>query len=319
MFRNKKVLVTGGNGMIGQELVALLLDRGAIVTVADISDRTTLLDVEYKKVDLRYFDQCIDVCKGKDYIFNLVGIKGSPKMCAEQPADFMVPMLQFNTNMMEAAIKCGVEWYLYTSSVGVYHPAEVFKEDDVWKTFPSPNDRFAGWAKRIGELQAESYFIQHGVKNISIVRPANVYGNHDNFDPRNAMVIPSLIRKGYEEDMLEVWGDGSAIRDFIHARDVALGMIHAVENKITEPINLGSGDGIAIREIAEVISRRFGKKIKWLIDKPTGDARRVFDMTKANSYGFKPTVSIKDGIEETIEWFLKNKENVDKRFNAFNG
>jgi GDP-L-fucose synthase len=317
MFKDKKVLVTGGHGMIGRELVALLLDRGAKVTVADISENTNLEDVNYQKIDLRFFDQCLELCKGHDIVFNVVGIKGSPKMCAEQPADFMVPMLQFNTNMMEAAMRANVEWYLYTSSVGVYHPAEVFREDDVWSTFSSPNDRFAGWAKRIGELQAEAYSIQYGKKNISIVRPANVYGNNDNFDPENAMVIPSLIRKADENDVLEVWGDGSAIRDFIHAKDVALGMIHAVENKITEPINLGSGTGISIKQIADAVSERFGKQIKWLTDKPTGDKRRVFDMSRASSYGFTPTISIEDGINSTIDWFLENKELIDKRFNAF--
>jgi GDP-L-fucose synthase len=317
MFKNKKVLVTGGHGMIGRELVSLLIGLGANVTVADISENTNLENVNYKKIDLRYFDQCLELCTGQEIIFNLVGIKGSPKMCAEQPADFMVPMLQFNTNMMEAAMRANVEWYLYTSSVGVYHPAEVFKEDDVWSTFPSPNDRFAGWAKRIGELQAEAYAIQYGKKNISIVRPANVYGKNDNFNPENAMVIPSLIRKADEKEFLEVWGDGSAIRDFIHAKDVALGMIHAVENKVTQPINLGSGDGVSIRQIAEVVSKSFNKPIKWLTDKPTGDKRRVFDMTRAHSYGFKPTISIEDGIEDTIDWFLQNKETIDKRFNAF--
>ena len=317
MFKERKVLVTGGHGMIGRELVEILLDMGADVTVADISKNTNLTGVKYKQVDLRFFDQCIDICKNQDYVFNLVGIKGSPKMCAEQPADFMVPMLQFNTNMMEAAMREKVKWYLYTSSVGVYQPAEVLKEDEVWKTFPSPNDRFAGWAKRIGELQAEAYAIQHGNKNISIVRPANVYGKNDNFDPENAMVIPSLIRKASENDILEVWGDGSSIRDFIHAKDVALGMIYAVENKITEPINLGSGDGVKIKAIAEAISEKFDKKIKWLTDKPTGDARRVFDMSRAFNYGFKPTISIEHGINNTIDWFLENKDIIDKRFNAF--
>ena len=195
--------------MIGRELVEILLGLGANITVADISKNTNLKGVTYKQVDLRFFDQCIELCKDQDYVFNLVGIKGSPKMCAEQPADFMVPMLQFNTNMMEAAMRQGVQWYLYTSSVGVYQPAEVLVEDDVWSTFPSPNDRFAGWAKRIGELQAEAYAIQHGRNNISIVRPANVYGKNDNFDPENAMVIPSLIRKASENETLEVWGDGS--------------------------------------------------------------------------------------------------------------
>ena len=203
MFKNKKVLVTGGTGMIGRELVNLLLEKEAIVSVASLEDNPVVPEgVSYVKADLTEFSTCMRVCEGKDYVFNVVGVKGSPKMCKEQPADFMVPMLQFNTNMMEAARRAGVKWYLFTSSVGVYHPAEVFKEDDVWKTFPSNNDRFAGWAKRIGELQAEAYKIQYDWNCISIVRPANVYGPYDNFDPENAMVIPSLIRKAHENDTL---------------------------------------------------------------------------------------------------------------------
>ena len=131
------------------------------------------------------------------------------------------------------------------------------------------------------------------------------------------MVVPSLIRKASEQDVLEVWGDGSAVRDFIHAKDVALGMLFAVENKITEPINLGSGSGVRIKTIANAIAKKFNKKIKWLKDKPTGDAKRVFDMTRAKSYGFKTTITVKDGIEDTIDWFLENKDIIDKRFNAF--
>ena len=162
MFKNQKVLVTGGGGMIGRSLVKFLLEKAALVTIADLTVPTDLpKGVEFIKVDLRYFDQCENICNGMDYVFNLVGVKGSPKMCAEQPADFMVPMLQFNTNMMEAARRANVKWYLYTSSVGVYAPAEVFVEDSVWSTVPSPNDRFAGWAKRMGELQAEAYSIQY--------------------------------------------------------------------------------------------------------------------------------------------------------------
>jgi GDP-L-fucose synthase len=254
-----------------------------------------------------------------DYVFNLVGIKGSPKMCAEQPADFMVPMLQFNTNMMEAARKSNVKWYLYTSSVGVYSPSDVFKEDSVWETFPSPNDRFAGWAKRIGELQAEAYSIQYNWNKVSIVRPANVYGDYDNFNPENAMVIPSLIRKAQENEVLEVWGDGSPIRDFIHADDVAQGMIFAVENGITEPINLGSGSGFSIKEIVDMVVKHSNKSltVKWLTDKPMGDKIRLFDMTRANNYGFYPKVSLEDGISKTTKWFIENKEILDKRYNVF--
>jgi GDP-L-fucose synthase len=320
MFKDQKVLVTGGGGMIGRSLVKLLLDRGAKITIADLTKPTDLPEgVEHVQVDLRFFDNCLDICKGKDYVFHLAGVKGSPKMCAEQPVDFMVPMLQFNTNMMQAAFDANVKWYLYTSSVGVYAPAEVFVEDTVWNTMPSPNDRFAGWAKRMGELQAEAYGIQYGKKNISIVRPANVYGAYDNFNPANAMVVPSLIRKAQENDVLEVWGDGSTIRDFIHADDVALGMIYAVEKQITEPINLGSGKGYSIKEVVDMVVKHSGKqlKVKWLTDKPAGDKIRLFDMARAKSYGFDISVSLEEGIKSTTDWFLNNKEILDKRYNAF--
>jgi len=320
MFKDQKVLVTGGGGMIGRSLVKLLLDRGAKITIADLTKPSDLPEgVEHVQVDLRFFDNCLDICKDKDYIFHLAGVKGSPKMCAEQPVDFMVPMLQFNTNMMQAAFDANVKWYLFTSSVGVYAPADVFYEDTVWNTMPSPNDRFAGWAKRMGELQAEAYGIQYGKKNISIVRPANVYGAYDNFNPANAMVVPSLIRKAQENDILEVWGDGSTIRDFIHADDVALGMIYAVEKQITEPINLGSGKGYSIKEVVDMVVKHSGKQleVKWLTDKPAGDKIRLFDMTRAKSYGFDISVSLDEGIKNTTEWFLNNKDILDKRYNAF--
>ena len=319
-FKDKNVLVTGGTGMIGRQLVKLLLYRAANVFVVSLEDEPNLpAEVEYCKADLTEFSTCLRLCEGKDYVFNLVGVKGSPKMCKEQPADFMVPMLQFNTNMMEAARRADVKWYLFTSSVGVYHPAEVFKEDDVWKTSPSENDKFAGWAKRIGELQAEAYRIQYGWKCVSIVRPANVYGPYDNFDPENAMVIPSLIRKAHENDVLSVWGDGSPIRDFIHSKDVALGMLHAVEKEIIEPINLGSGTGVAIKEIVDIIVEKCEKsvQVEWDTSKPTGDKKRILDMSRAESYGFKTSVSLQNGIEDTIKWFVSNREIIDKRHNAF--
>lgn len=320
MFENKKVLVTGGSGMIGRSLVNLLLQRGAKVHIVDLSDSTDLYDkVVVHKKDLRHFQNCLDVCEGMDYVFHLAGVKGSPKMCIEQPVDFMVPMLQFNTNMMEAAFRSNVKWYLYTSSVGVYSPAEVFYEDDVWKTFPSPNDRYAGWAKRIGELQSETYRIQYNWNRISIVRPANVYGPYDNFNPSNAMVVPSLIRKAQENDILEVFGDGSQTRDFIFANDVAKGMLLAVENQITEPINLGSGLGFKIKELVEMVVKHSGKNndIKWLTDVHGGDKIRLFDTQRASSYGFKCETSLEEGIKKTTEWYLNNKEILDKRYNPF--
>ena len=319
MFKDQKVLVTGGNGMIGRQLVKLLLERGAKVYVADLNKADLPEEVVHLKIDLRQFDDCISACEGMDYVFNLVGIKCSPKVTMEQPFDIMGPMMQFNTNMIEAALTTpSVKWFLYTSTVGVYTPAEIFYEDDVWNGYPSRNDWYGGWAKRMGELQCEAYEKQHGEGKCSIVRPANVYGPYDNFDPKNSMVVPSLIRKAYENDIIEVWGDGSSIRDFIHAKDVALGMLFAVENKITKPLNLGSGTGVTIKQLAETVANYFNKPIQWLTDKPAGDSKRIFSMERANSYGFYPEVSLEDGVKDAIEWFIANKDIVDKRFNILN-
>jgi GDP-L-fucose synthase len=320
-LRGKKVLVTGGTGMIGRYLVDKLINKECQVTVVSLDSPEDLPDsVAFKKLDLTSLTNCIEACEGQDFVFNLVGIKGSPKMSRDRPASFMVPMLMFNTAMMEAAMRCNVKWYLYTSSVGVYHPAEVFKEDDVWKTFPSDNDKHPGWAKRIGELQADAYRIQYGRDNISIVRPANVYGKWDNFDPENAMVIPSIINRiSSGENPLVCWGDGTPIRDFIYAGDCADAMIHLVESGVTEPVNLGSGNGVSIKEVAEAIRDNYDKNIpiEWDVSKPKGDARRLMDTTRAESYGFKCSTNLKDGIKETIDWFLDNRELYKKRNNYF--
>jgi GDP-L-fucose synthase len=308
MFKDQKVLVTGGSGMIGAQLVTLLNEKGAKVYIADLNPPPSDVKCErYFHVDLKEYKACRNICEEMDYVFNLVGIKASPKACMEKPADIMGPMMQFNTNMLEAAMKANVKWYLYTSTVGVYTPAEVLHEDDVWKGFPSPNDWYGGWAKRMGELQCQAYEKQYGEGKCSIVRPANVYGVYDNFNLETAMVIPSLIRKGYENEVLEVWGDGSQIRDFIHAHDVARGMLFAVENKITEPVNLGSGTGVSIKEIVDIISKYFNKPVEWDTTKPTGDLKRIFSTDRIKSYGFENTISLERGIETTIDWFVENQ------------
>jgi GDP-L-fucose synthase len=195
----------------------------------------------------------------------------------------------------------------------------VLTEDDVWETFPSKNDWFGGWAKRMGELQLQAYTVKYPELGYSIVRPANVYGAYDNFDPENAMVIPSLIRKAFENDTLNVWGDGSPIRDFIHARDVARGMLFAVRNKIRQPINLGSGKGVSISDLVEVICECLPQEVEvvWEKDKPVGDKKRILDMSRAFSLGFKNSVSLKEGIAETVSWFVDNRAIIDRRYNAF--
>ena len=321
MFKNKNILVTGGSGMIGRQLVSLLLSDDANVHVADLNKPVNMSNsINFHNIDLKDFSNCKEICNGMDYVFNLVGIKCSPQVCLERPADIMGPMLQFNTNMLEAAMLANVKWYLYTSTVGVYEPAEVLYEDDVWKTQPSRNDWYGGWAKRMGELQCQAYEKQFGKGKCSIVRPANVYGPYDNFDPENAMVIPSLINRGMSgERPLSVWGDGSPIRDFIYTDDVADGMLEVVKQGYNKPINLGSGKGVSIKEIATSIANKMPDKceIIWDTSKPAGDVKRIMNTERAESIGIKPKISLDEGIETTIKWYNKFNNKDLNRYNAF--
>ena len=315
------VCVTGGTGMIGNYLTRELLGLGAKVRVLslDISNDFDHKNIEVIKMDLRSRENCEKAFKNQEIVFHLAGIKGSPKMTAIQPASFFTNTLLFNLNVMDAAYKAGVSQFLFTSSVGVYAPAQLFEEDSVWKTFPSDNDKFAGYAKRMGELQAEAYEIEYGWKAVSIVRPANVYGAHDNFDERTGMVIPSLIsRFASQENPIKVWGDGTAIRDFVFAKDVARAMIHVINKHFLLPVNIGSGIPISIREVVEEIATYFPEKsIEWDTSQPKGDDIRLMNVERLRKLGFSENTSLKDGLRETINWFLANKGTDSGRYNAF--
>ena len=324
IYKNQKILITGGTGMVGIALTKLLLEEEAKITVVTLDDFNPFDErVNCIKKDLRHFENCVEVCKDQDYIFHLAGIKGSPAVALKQPASFFVPTVLFNTALLQAAYEAKPKHILYTSSVGVYSPAEIFHEDDVWKTFPSENDRWAGWAKRMGELQMEAYKVEDNFDDFSIIRPANIYGPYDNFDKKNSMVVPSLIRRALEsENELVVWGDGSSIRDFVYCEDVAKGMLHAVNNKISEPLNIGSGTGISIKNLVEVIVKNLPEEkkieIKWDTSKPSGDKVRIMSMERATKYNFKATTTLEDGIKATINWYLNKSQSLDDlKYNSF--
>ena len=304
-----KILITGASGMVGKHLVDMCLEKGYFVKGTDIryderysEEKYWGENFDFQHGNLNNYQRCLELVDDVDVVFHVAGVKGSPKRAAEQPNDYFTPMLQMNTNMAEAARIGAVEWYVYTSTIGVYQPAEVFKEDDVWKTFPSENDKYAGWVKRLGELQLDCFETHYGLKNYSIVRPANIYGEYDNFGEEST-VIASLVKKGCNDKLLSVWGDGTPIRDFIHAEDVARGILMSYENKITEPINLGSGDGVRIRDIASIVATHYGKEIEYDTTKPNGDNKRLMDMTRANSYGFHPQVDLETGIKRVIKYY----------------
>ena len=259
MFENKRVLVTGGTGLVGRELVELLVGRGAKVTSVSLDDNN--LDpawgATYIKKDLRSRSNCYEVCKGMDYVFHIAGIKGSPVLMKTFEYQIFRDFIMMNTNMIDAMYgTTSLKWGLYTSTIGTYGPARTFKEDDLWTQNPSPNDWFAGWSKRMGEVQVDAYGEQYGERKVSIIKPANIYGKFDNFDLRTSTLIPSLTRKVHEAtESVEIRGDGSAGRDIIHARDVALAAIFAVENQIDKPLNVGNGKTFTIKEVIQQESK----------------------------------------------------------------
>lgn len=320
-YKNKNILVTGGSGMIGFALVNKLYDLGANLSVASLERNKSLpKKVKFFKIDLRDLKNCIKITKNIDFIFHLAGIKGSPLMAQKYPYRFMSPMLMFNTNIVEAAKINKIKKFLFTSSIGVYQPSKVLKEKSVWETSPSKNDWFAGWAKRIGELTVEACQKESDM-DMTIVRPANVFGPFDNFDEKTAMVIPSLISKFFhsKNNTVEVWGDGSNLRDFIYSEDVADAMLLVMKKNPKFPINIGCGSGIKIRKIVEIINSYFNNKFKiiWNTNYPSGDKKRIMDIKNLKKIGFKSKFELEKNIFQTIEWYKNNQKTVLKKYNSF--
>jgi GDP-L-fucose synthase len=317
-FRGKNVLVAGGTGTIGIPVVKRLVDLGAHVRVIsmdtpDFARRVLPENVQFIRRDLTTLENCSAAMEGIEQVFNLVGIKGSVGIGQKKVASYLVPMLWFQTNIMEAAFRQGVSRFLYVGSICEYPQMDGPKsEETMWNGMPLQNDRIPGLAKRIGEVQAEAYMLEHGWSAVRIVRPSNVYGPYDDFNPQSAQVIPALIRRVLDgEDPLKVWGDGTAVRDFIYSEDLADWILEAMENAPAgEPLNLGSGKGATIREVVEAVCEASGThpRIVWQPQGPTGDPVRILCIEKAQrAIGFTPRVSLGEGIRRTMTWLRENR------------
>ncbi|MBI2288071.1 MAG: NAD-dependent epimerase/dehydratase family protein [Chloroflexi bacterium] len=279
-FYGKSVLVTGGTGLIGRQVVDILDATGARVRIVSL-DKIKVSDrAEHILGDLTSFEFCRNITRDIDFVFHLAGI--------------------------------------YTSSIGAYASAEIFKETENQEG--PPMDMFPGWAKRMAELQIQAYQIQYGLNNFSIVRPCNVYGPGDNFDPNNAMVIPALMYRIYhKEDPVLIWGDGSAIRDFAYSRDVAEGVILALHYGTNSHfVNLGSGQGYSIKELVETLHSFIDFNYKFDTSKPAGFPKRVMDISLARKLiHYKPTTTLLDGLKQTWDWFTRNRDEYLNKINYF--
>jgi len=317
-FAGKNVLVTGGTGLIGRQVVNILCDAGAKVKIVSLDKIKVNDKAEHVYGDLRSFEFCQYITKNVDFVFHVAGMKGSVEVAKAKPASFFVPFLMMNTNVLEACRVNKVQKVVYTSTIGAYANAEIFKEDQ--DPNAPPMDMYPGWAKRMAEFQIQAYKIQYNLDNFSIVRPCNVYGPGDSFDPNSAMVIPALMYRIYhKEDPVLIWGDGSAIRDFAYSRDVAEGVILALYYGTKSWfVNLGSGKGYSIKELVETLNSFIDFNYKFDSTKSSGFPKRVMDISLARKLiHYNPTTSLLDGLKQTWNWFVENQDEYLRKKNYF--
>ena len=325
LYRGKQVLVAGGTGMIGIPLIHALLGLGARVTVVSLESEEyarALLgpSITFMRGDLTQYGTCEKAMEGQEYVFNLVGIKGSVGIGVKRAASYFVPMLRYQSNLLEAAYREGVSRFLFVSSICAYPPSNLHVEDNVWNGLPKQNDRYAGIAKRVGEIEAETYLHEYNWNAVRVVRPSNVYGPFDDFNPATAQVIPALVRRVLDgERPVRIWGDGSVIRDFIFVQDVVDGLLLAMEKAPScVPINLGSGESTTIKELAEIIVAESKRStlIEWDPSKPSGDPVRLLSIKRAaETLGWRPKTPLRRGIRQTIDWYVHNEKMAHERKN----
>lgn len=315
-YQYKKVLVTGGTGLIGRQVVPLLCDWEADVTIVSLDDLEVDKRARHLYCDLRYYNDCLRVTKGYDFVFHLAGIKANPNITNKKPATMSIPALQVNTNVLEACKEHKIKKVLFTSSIGAYAQSDILMEVNAYHG--EPMDFLPGHVKRLAEYQIQAYAKEFKLDWV-VVRLSNTYGPGDNFDPDNGMFISALMAQIYRGDNpVKIWGNGTAIRDFTYSKDIAKGILQAMAYASeTWPINLGSGKGYSVRDVVKTFKKYVDFKTVFDLDKPTGVPKRILDISKARKFNFNPSTSLFQGLKETWDWFMRNPDEYKLRQNYF--
>jgi GDP-L-fucose synthase len=311
-LKGKQVLVTGGGGFLGSHLVEQLQDMDC-AEVFPVRSREYDLVTENDTV--RLFEE-----HPADVVFHLAGYVGGIGANKAYPADFFYRNLMMGAHILHYAWKTGAKKVI-AAGAGCGYPEAAplpIKESDYWNGYPQDDSAPYSLAKRMLHVQSFAYWRQHKFP-ILVAIPGNIYGPYDNFDLEAAHVIPALVRKFVEaaddgKPFVEVWGRGKATRDFCYAGDVAEGMIRMAE-KFDEPVllNMSRGAESSIREVVDALTEitGFAGEVMWLADKPEGQARRLFDMSKTESLlGYRCRTSLDDGLKQTVDWYRANRANA---------
>jgi len=299
-----KILVTGGNGFLGRYVVSELVERG--VSLENISTPAR------NEADLTKLEDCKRVVSGQDVVIHLAAKLGGIALYTEKPAEVLRENIMMSTQMLEASRLTGIKKFVAIGSSGSY-PKDApmpLTEKDFWDGYPDESIASYGVAKRIALVQTKAYRQEYGLNAIYLI-PANFYGPE--FSDKQTGVIHSLIRRAVEaknngEDKLVVWGSGKATREFLYVGDAARGIVMAAQTyDKEEPVNIGSGEEVSIKDAAEAIKDAVGfdGEIMWDTSKPDGPLRRVMDTSRASKeFGFEAEVKFQDGIKKTVDWYM---------------
>jgi len=304
-WQNRRVCVTGGAGFLGSFIVEKLKKRGAKEIFIPTIEKYNLVD----PVDIQ---RVLDDSK-PDVIIHLAAHVGGIGANRLHPAEFFYDNLMMGVQLIHESWKRGVEKFVALGTVCAYpkFTPVPFREDDIWNGYPEETNAPYGLAKKMLLVQSQAYRQQYGFNSIFLL-PVNLYGPRDNFNPESSHVIPALIRKCLEAERaglkeVPVWGDGSPTREFLYVEDAAEGIVLAAERyNGDEPVNLGSGFEISIKDLSEKIARMtgFSGKLVWDPTKPNGQPRRCLDTSRAEKYfGFKAQVDFEEGLQRTIDWY----------------
>ena len=316
MFKGRNVLVTGGAGFVGTNLIRRFVELGANVraTLHEKGEKIKDKKIEYIKCDLLRPEDCRDVCRNMEYVFLCAAVTSGAAVMEKTPLVHLTPNLIMNALMLEATYAAGVKKTLFISTNAVYPVTDYpVKEDDVTNEF-FEKYFIVGWMKRFSEIICEMYStkIRKPMETV-IVRPANIYGPYDDFEWETSHVLPAMIRRVVERhDPIEVWGDGKDIKDFIFIEDFIEGMLLAIKKIETfDIVNIASGNQYVLRDILNAIIQIDGYKyaeIIYDVSKPTMIPKRLIDPSKAKRIlGFEAKTTIEIGLKKTIEWYRSSK------------